>query len=669
MASAEAKSATMRQSPALTRHQFDRVAIAFSACLLAHAVWLPITFTLATAAVVALRRWLITQHLKAWPGWIRLPLLILLLLSIRTQFGGLGKTGGTAMLVGLLALKMAESERRRDALLVVTITLFLIAMAFLFNQGMVFTLYMLVPTLLCFWALNDLHAHPGQTTPSLQVLRRAALRTGKAIAYALPLTIVLWLFVPRLSAPLWGKPDVSDESTVGLSEEMRPGGMADLLVDDRPALRARFVGSRPDPNDLFWRGPVMWRFDGETWSSRARWMRGVELDRSRYQLPPANLEYEVMLEPTDRPWIFLLDLPLTTDADARFTMDFQVLGENAVASLMRYQGQSALGSAAPMSPYRESEMNWGLRLPPGLNPRAAQLAQQWLEQANGDPANVVQAALRYYRNELFYYSLETQELGSVHRVDEFLFDNRTGYCQHYASSFVVLMRSAGIPARVVTGFHGGYYNIDGFLIVRNSNAHAWAEVMLPGRGWVRVDPTAAVAPERVDPNAAALFADPSWENGDWLTRLKMSMDAVGTWWNQAVLAFDLKRQQSLLAQLGLGGGWEQRAMAMIAAVIGVGALAALWMWAPWRRRRKPLARIYARYEALLSKRGVTRPPSMGALTYAQQCSAALPAAAPVIMDFTRTYLRARFAAEPDAQPPLAQLREQLNALRALLGGR
>ncbi|MCB1607070.1 MAG: DUF3488 domain-containing transglutaminase family protein [Xanthomonadales bacterium] len=654
------------QSPALTRHQFDRIAIAFVGCLLAHAVWLPISFTLATAAVVGLRRWLITQQLKAWPGWIRLPLLILLLLAVRTQFGGLGKTGGSAMLIGLLALKMAESERRRDALLVVTITLFLIAMGFLFNQSMGFTLYMLVPTLLCFWALNELHAHPGQSALSVHALRRAALRTARAIAIAAPLTLALWLFFPRLGAPLWGKPDVSDEATVGLSEQMRPGGMADLLIDDRVAFRARFRNASPDPNELYWRGPVMWRFDGETWRGQTRWMRGAQLNRSDAALPPANLRFEVMLEPTDRPWLFLPDLPISTDADANFSLDFQVLRENAVASLLRYQGTSALGSPAPVSAYLQSEREWGLALPPGLNPRTAALVQQWLQESAGDPAQLVQRALRYFRNEPFYYSLETQEFGTVHRVDEFLFDFRVGFCQHYASSFVVMMRSAGIPARVVTGFHGGYYNFDGFLIVRNSNAHAWAEVMLPGRGWVRVDPTAAVAPERVDPNAAALLADPSWETGSWLTRMKMSLDAVGTWWNQAVLAFDLKRQQSMLAQMGLTGGWEQRAMVMVGAVIAVGAVVGLIMWAPWRRRQTPLASTYARFERLVASRGAQRPTSMGALSFAHLVSAQIPIAAPTVMAFTDVYLQARFASAADQPPPLQELRDLLQKLKRQL---
>jgi len=668
MASNKAKSEPVikAQSPALTRHQFDRVAIAFGATLLAHATWLPLTFTLATAAVVIVRRWLITKHLKAWPGWVRLPLLILLLLAVRGEFSGLGKTGGSAMLIGLLALKMVESERRRDALLVTTICQFLIAMGFLFSQGMAFTLYMLVPTLLCFWALNELHAHPGQSSPSLDTMRRVAGRTLKAMAYALPLTIALWLFVPRLSAPIWGKPDVSDETTTGLSGEMDPGRMAELLVDDRPALRARFFNRNPNPAEMYWRGPVMWRYDGQRWTSRARWMRGLKLDANKYNLPAPNLEYEVMLEPTDRPWLFLLDLPSSTDADAEFSMDFQVFSKNAVSSLKRYQGKSALGAPAPMSSFPKSETEWGLRLPSGLNPRTDALADQWRLEANGDAELIVQRALRFFRNELFYYSLETQARTSVDQVDEFLFDSRVGFCQHYASSFVVLMRFAGIPARIVTGYQGGYYNFDGFLIVRNSDAHAWAEVLIPGRGWVRVDPTAAVAPERIDPNAAALLADPNWESGSWLTRLQMSMDAVGTWWNQAVLAFDLKRQQSLLAQLGLNSGWEHRAMLLIASVLLVSGVAALWMWAPWRRRAQPLIRLYARFEKAVRAHASPRPASMGALAYANQLCAQLPALSGPIMSFTQTYLKARFEDPSNSTDAIGKLREQLAELRQRL---
>jgi protein-glutamine gamma-glutamyltransferase len=657
-------------SPALNRRQFDRVTLAFIACLAAHALWLPPLLTAAVALVVALRRWLITVHLKAWPSWIRLPLLIALLLIVRDEFGGLGRNGGTALLIGLLALKLAESERRRDGLLVVCITLFLISIRFLFGESMLLTLYMIVPTLLCFWALTELHTQAGGALIEREQLGRLAWGALKTVALALPLAMLLWLLVPRLAQPLWGKPDVADDARTGLGDEMSPGKMTELLIDDNVAMRVRFETEIPPTNQMYWRGPVLWRFDGETWTGLSSWLRTERLKEAARPPSSVNQRYEVMLEPTDRPWLILLDVPVRTNEAHHLTMDLQVIRPSTIGSLLRYRGESMIGIPTPASAFPGSEREWALQLPRDYNPRARTLAATWAREASGDPTSIAERAMSHFRNQPFSYSLSTPETGRD-SVDDFLFETQIGYCEHYSSAFTFLMRAAGVPARVVTGYYGGYVNpIDQHVIVRNSDAHAWAEYHVDGQGWIRIDPTAAVAPERVDRSGLELGLDGGWNNADWGQRLLMTMDAVGTWWNRTMLAFDARAQLAMLERLGLDGRWEQRALLLVGSFLGFALIAALIMWAPWRRRRiDPLLRLQARFERLIAPWVGERPPGLGAHSHAARARAALPDCDALIDRFAQHFTARRYDPQAIVGPRLEELEAALGELRRQLAGR
>lgn len=654
-------------SPSLSRRQFDRVTLAFVVCVAAHATWMPALLTILVAVVVGLRRWLITVHLKAWPSWIRLPLLIALLLLVRDAYGGLGRNGGTALLIGLLALKLAESERRRDGLLVVCVTLFLITIRFLFGESLPLTLYMLVPTLLCFWALSELHNQSGGVQLENRHLRRLAWSALKTIALAAPLAMLLWLLVPRLAQPIWGKPDVADDARTGLGEKMTPGGLTDLLIDDSIAMRVRFDGMPPAPDQLYWRGPVLWHFDGETWSGMSRWLRSDQLRNGARPPDTVNQRYEVLLEPTDRPWLLLLDLPVTTDQEHVMTLDLQVLRRSTVASLLRYRGESMSGVAAQPSAYPETERGWGLRLPPGYNPRALAMARQWAEESQGDPRKIAERALTHFRTEAFGYSLAAPQTGR-NSVDDFLFQTRIGYCEHYASAFTFLMRAAGVPARVVTGYHGGYLNpFDDHMIVRNSDAHAWAEILIPEQGWLRVDPTAAVAPERIDRSGLGPDLGGGWASASWGERLLITLDAVGTWWNRTMLAFDARAQLALLEQLGLDGRWEQRALVMIGVFLAFVLVGVLIVWAPWRRdRRDALQQLHLRFERMLRPWAGSRPASQPALTFARRAANAVPNCAKPIEAFAVGFAQARYGQDGVDAQRLRQLGQMLKDLRRQL---
>ncbi|MCB1634210.1 MAG: DUF3488 domain-containing transglutaminase family protein, partial [Xanthomonadales bacterium] len=654
-------------SPALTRRQFDRVTLAFVACMAAHATWLPVIHTVVFLTIVALRRWLITVHLKAWPTWIRLPLLIGLLLLVREAFGGLGRNGGTALLIGLLALKLAESERRRDGLIVVCATLFLITIRFLFGESLTLTLYMLVPTLLCFWALSELHSQSAATQLDKALVRRYALSALKTVAVAAPLALLLWLLVPRLAEPLWGKPDVSDDARTGLSDEMSPGKLTELLVDDSIAMRVRFDVPPAPTEQFYWRGPVLWRFDGETWSGMSNWLRNPRLSEGARVPDSVNQRYEVMLEPTDRPWLILLDVPVRADVEHSLTLDLQAMRKGTINSLLRYRGESMVGVMAPMSAFPETERRWGLRLPQSYNPRAVELAQRWSQEVGGNARALSDRILNHFRTANFSYSLSAPELGRD-SVDDFLFNSRVGYCEHYASAYTFMMRAGGVPARVVTGYYGGYLNpFDGHMIVRNSDAHAWAEIAIPDQGWLRVDPTAAVAPQRVDRSGLGPQLAGDWSQASWGDRLLIMADAVGTWWNRTMLAFDARAQLALLENMGLDGRWEQRALLLIGAFLIFVLVGALIIWAPWRRRRQdPMIRLHRRFEALLRPWLGTRPEGLPAQSYAAQAIAAVPGSAAEIKAFSESFVQIRYAGtDADLQQQRA-LNDRLTQLQRSL---
>jgi hypothetical protein len=312
-------------------------------------------------------------------------------------------------------------------------------------------------------------------------------------------------------------------------------------------------------------------------------------------------------------------------------------------------------------------MREGLLLPPALNPRTSALAQLWVREVGNDPMALAQRALTHIRIENFGYSLSPPPLVGAHRIDEFLFETRLGFCEHYAAAFVVLMRSAGVPARVVTGYLGGQYNrVGDYWVVRNSDAHAWAEVLVPGRGWVRVDPTAAIAPERIELGADGFSATGFGSDFALLRSLRERMDALQAWWNNTVVRFDSLRQQAFFADIGINPkDWRQLAAWMAAGLVALGLLTALVFYLQQRREPEDAARsLYRRFLKELARRGVVAAAHEGPSDLARRAAEALPRLATPILAFTRAYEAARYGV-PDAGS-LARLRQALGEFRSAL---
>lgn len=574
---------------------------------------------------------------RRWPGLLRLAVVVMVMGYLLFTFGfNIGRDTGTALLAALLAVKPGETRTLRDARSLLGFSLFAPFAAFLQDQGPLVLLLAMLALGLLLVGLAMLAEHrPGAAPPRLD--RRRGWDTARAVAIALPLALAaFWLF-PRLATPLWGMPE-NVLGQGGLSESMTPDQWVDLFASDRAALRVQFLGPEPARTDLYWRAQVLWNFDGRTWS-RAQ---GLPQTNADGQAPVGQtVDYEVTLEPTDQRYLVVLDVPVEAPDSSFMLMDRSVLSPEPVTRITRYRGRSvSAGLGDTGLPPRLRAL--ALQLPPGSNPRSTALARQWSAESGGDELVIIRRALDWIRSD-FSYSLSVPPTG-LHGVDEFLFDTQVGFCQHYSSAFAVLMRSAGIPTRVVLGYAGGYRNpYADYWVVRRMDAHAWNEVWLEGRGWVRVDPTAAVAPVRVLDTVAdrqrseALLPEglaPVRDLADWARR----------GWNDLVLAFDAERQAKLFRPLGV----DQASATQLglAFAVGAGAVMLLTLWYLMRGQpasRDPLVAAWLEFVKRLRRAGLAKAASEPPIAFGRRLSAALPARSAELESLSRRYAADRYA--------------------------
>ncbi|MGH8033139.1 MAG: transglutaminaseTgpA domain-containing protein [Luteimonas sp.] len=532
----------------------------------------------------------------------------------------LGRDTGCAMLAAMLALKPLELHTLRDARSLLGFALFAPFATFLLDQGPLSLLLGLAGTVLVLMALLRLtDLQTGDLAQTASPFSRFA-SVMRLIAIGLPLALTaFWLF-PRIATPLWGAPERA-LARPGLSDRMSPGEWIDFLTDDSPAARVKFFGATPATAQMYWRGPVLWNFDGRTWT-QPRWFRHLP---AAAVAPSAQVwDYQIEIEPTDRRQLVALDLPLSAPDGSRLSLDYGLFVDRPLGALTRWRMRSS--PPAAFEPQLKTVLRQAaLRLPDGFNPRTAALARQWRREAGGNDAAIVNRFLAWVRRD-FAYTLDTPLLGR-HSVDEFLFEQKAGFCEHFSASFVVTMRAAGIPARVVTGYVGGYRNRYGdYWLVRRSDAHAWAEVWLAARGWVRVDPTAAVAPERIydtladrAPGNFGAFAglSPVIDMGDFLRR----------GWNDFVLGFDASRQQRILQPFGIDEIDDNQLVALFCAIAGLALAWMLWLTTRSERERDPLLRAWHRLDARYRRLGLSRAPHETANNWAARIAAAKPQSA------------------------------------------
>lgn len=620
-------------------HAFDLLSATLAMVLALHASHLPWWLSSALALVLGWRWWQRRQQVGRVPPWLKLPLLAVLTLAVIAYYGSIfGREPGTALAIGLLILKLLESETARDARVGISVACFALMVALLFDQGLIATVVVALGLLPAMATLRALQ--PAQLPANL---RRTLLPNAGLLLAALPLALLAFLLVPRLSTPLWGAPSPKQART-GLSDSMTPGNFTELLTDDRPAMRVSFDDSPPAADLRYFRAYVMWNYDG----------RGWRYTPSGTNRPPATIEasaavsYHITLQPTHQRVLPTLDVPLQAPEQAQLQPDREVLADKVVSEPLSYTLRSALRYRLQPVLDPGSRLR-GLQLPPGFNPRTHALAAQWRQRYGSDDAAIVRAAFSLFHDGGFRYTLAPAPLGRD-SVDDFLFSTHEGFCEHYASSFTVLMRAAGIPARVVTGYQGGYWNkLGNYLLVRNSDAHAWSEVWLPGRGWVRADPTGAVRPERVTLGAAAAASDqPDWYRNDWLQDVRNHWDIVNRWWDQAVVGFDSLRQRGLLTPFGIRDT-DTAMLGLLLAISSVLFAAVGLAWALLRREPRDRVRIAMReLERKLARIGIARRPSEGPQHYLSRAARALPTQRHELETLMNVYLPLRYA--QDAPP-------------------
>jgi transglutaminase-like putative cysteine protease len=606
-----------------------------------HAEHLPLWVSAMCAALLLWRFALAYRSAPLPPRWLLLLITMIGVAIIGKSYHTLfGREVGVTLLMLLATLKLLELRSARDAMAIIYLACFIIITNFFYSQSIPTALLMLLSLLVIIASWLCIQA------PAMRV--RAQLRYATVLLLqSLPLMLVLFVLFPRVQGPLWGMPQDAYNSS-GLSDDMSPGSLSKLSLSEAVAFRASYAGSVPARDQMYWRGPVLWQYDGRTWTRGAT----AYSYPAQFTTTSVPLSYSVILEPHNKRWLYALDMPAALPANTHLSADFQLLNNAPVTARMRYEMSSTLRyqANAQESP---SQLQRGLQLPPQLNPRTLALAANWRAQQS-DPAELVKTALRYFNQEKFSYTLEPPLLGRD-GVDQFLFDTRQGFCEHYASAFVYLMRAAGIPARVVTGYQGGEFNAVGnYYIVRQSDAHAWAEVWLAGRGWVRVDPTAAIAPERVERNLASALKDntalPFMARNPprWLSKLRLNIDALSNSWNLWVLGYDPERQFALLTRLGMEEvSWQSMARSLMLALAMIIALLATVMFRHlWVRNPDRIHAAWLKLCKRMAKAGLPRAAHEGALDYAQRIGALYPTLGKELHDIAQQYTQLRYGVIP-----------------------
>ena len=611
-----------------------------------HTSWLPPWITALCLMLLSWRGFLLRRGKRAPPRLILLLLTVAAAIGVRAEFGHFfGKDPGVALLALLLGLKLLEVRAARDIRATVMLCFFLQLAIFFEDQSVPVAALALCATLCALGTLVALVDARGRDGERLRV-------AASLMAQGLPFMLVLFVLFPRIEGPLWGLPADAFSARTGLSDTMSPGSISALSTSGDIAFRATFAGVVPTPLQRYWRGPVLTRFDGRSWHPN----RAQEGATPFYSTAGARIDYTLTLEPHDKRWLLALDFPGASGAASgpalQYTSDYQLLDNRPLRARARY-ALNAYPDTVVGREQSEATLTAARQLPAGFNPRTQALAIQ-IKAGSASDAQILQRAIEHLRAAELIYTLNPPLL-DTHSADEFLFDTKRGFCEHFASAFTVLMRAAGVPARVVTGYQGGEINpIDGNLVVRQLDAHAWSEVWLGGRGWVRVDPTYVSAPRRIEEGlAAALPAGESLAftlgaKNDWARGLRLRWEAFSNAWNQRVLGYNPDRQRELLARLGF-----KRVDAWVLAGIFTACAAVfffgLFLWANRKHRAEdPLDRAWRELSTRFASRGLERQPWEGAHDYARRVSAAIPEVEAEMLSIGDNYARLRYGPEPDA---------------------
>lgn len=625
-----------------------------------HLLRLPYWVGIFFVVVIGWRAWISWSAIRFPPRLVVAAITVAGTLGTFLQYGRItGREGGVTLLVVMAALKLLEMRTQREVALAIYLGFFLVLTNFLFSQSIPLGLYLLACVWLFTGTLIGFNRRGRAATVGERLRPAAAL-----LVQALPLMAAFFLLFPRVPGPLWALPQDSHSGRTGLSDTMSPGKISDLIKSDAVAFRVRFEGDRPPYAAMYWRGPVLTLFDGNTW--RAAPMR-VRPPVARYDRASRPVRYEVIVQPNERNALFALDVPEAAPPEGFLTGDLELRARKPMSEPRRYEMASWLDYR-----YGEEEnpraLREALRLDATRNPRTVALGRQWAAESR-DPREVVRRAVQLYNRE-FTYTLEPPPLDPQAPYDDFLFNTKRGFCEHYAGSFALLMRAAGIPARVVTGYQGGEVNpIDQEVIVRQADAHAWTEIWLAGEGWVRIDPTAAVSPLRIEQGVNAALGPigvlPTIIAADRLgvlATLRFGWQVINGRWDQWVVGYDTTRQRDFFARLGYPSiDWRTLGFWLLIATFAIGGAVTLGLLVRERPRREdPSLAAWNRYCAKLAAAGLPRAAHEGPLDFLARVRSQKPGHAAQAEEITRRYVAARYgpgASRDELRSLAARVRE------------
>ncbi|MEE8321025.1 MAG: DUF3488 and transglutaminase-like domain-containing protein [Gammaproteobacteria bacterium] len=618
-------------------------------------LWIPLLHYCLTLSRLVMATLALAQKHSAIVILLRQLVMFAALIGIYITFGTLvGRDAGVAMLVVLSGFKVLESKGTRDFYIAIFIGYFLIITNFIYTQSIPTAFFMCVVITILTASLityND-------TGKQLSVAARLKLSCSLFLQ-AVPIMLVLFLLFPRVAGPLWGLPKDAHTGLTGIDDEMAPGSISQLIQSDAIAFRAKFQGRKPEPEQLYWRGPVLWFSDGHKWTVGRR--QHGKLSTPIKTFGQAS-RYEITMEPTNKHWLFALEIPKGAPEQSYLTQDLQLKTRSPVRERKRYTLTSYTHFQIGIN--HPSELIRALQLPESRHRKTVQLAREWRQESN-TPGEIIKRALHWFSNDDFYYTLTPPLLGGD-SVDEFLFSTKQGFCEHYAAAFVILMRAAGIPARVVTGYLGGEFNpVGDYIIVRQREAHAWTEVWIGEEGWRRIDPTAAVSPTRISEGIENALPDSvidiPFGLGEitiardlWL-RLQNTMDAINYQWNQWILGYGPKRQVQFLGQFGMEKiDWRGMTMGLMFMIVLNILCIMVWLFRQTSLSADPSRNAYDQFCKKLAKQGIVRRMSEGPIDFARRASLRRTDLAGDINRITALYVDIRYGSQLNGLKTLKQ---------------
>lgn len=650
--------------------------------MLPFAFYLPVWLIPVMLASTYWRIRVIKGH-SAQPGLIA-RMFVVVLGGLGVLLSGMPLVSLDAMVSFLLlgfAFKSLEVIRQRDALVVVFIGYFLVAIQFLFSQSMLAGAYGAISLIVLTGALIANQQSPAQQL-SQNATRSSLKMASLMLIQCLPLMVLVFVFMPRFS-PLWSIPNFDTQAKTGITDRMAPGDIANLSKSDELAFRVSFKGRKPTSDEMYWRGLVLNHFDGKSWQQFEEQYDTHELKlRLQYEQPwqPEQVavagepfEYEALYEKTGQSWLFTLTPTVAVEGKLSLFGDYRVMSNSEIQSPLMMRALAYPDSRRDLA-LTPTARRAALQLPASGDPRSRALARELRDSVGSDQEYVTLVSQRF-TDQAYYYTLHPPLLGDTDTIDKFLFDSLRGFCSHYAGSLVFMMRAVGIPARIVVGYLGGQWNKNGdYLSVHQFDAHAWTEVWLEGQGWKRVDPTAMVAPSRVEGGLeAALEYEGSFLEDQlfsahklkWLDGIRQKLDSIQYGWRRWVLGYDGESQADLLKSI-----LDKLSSIPLAVLVGglFAGIFLLWFVLLGLMNRQNYEayehQLYRKFCARLAKQGIIRETPQTPSEFSAFASGEWPDKAEVIQAFTLLYQQICYVPE-GATNTEQSVREMKRLLRAL----